>query len=83
MERTGGFAMRTIWMAVYLAALLALSACGAAEAVSAEDMDTAEAAARPEKMELEFVDGEQVKKTALVRTARRLMEGYALVPDED
>lgn len=29
------------------------------------------------------VQGAEVKKAALVRTARRLMEGYALVPDED
>ena len=29
------------------------------------------------------VEGNEVKKSALVRTARRLMEGYALVPDED
>ncbi len=29
------------------------------------------------------VAGTEVKKAALVRTARRLMEGYALVPDED
>ena len=29
------------------------------------------------------VDGAEVKKAALVRTARRLMEGYALVPEED
>ncbi len=28
------------------------------------------------------VEGTEVKKAALVRTARRLMEGYALVPDE-
>jgi len=71
--------MRTIWMAVYLAALLALSACGAAEAVSAEDMDTAEAAARPEKMELEFVDGEQVKS---VPASLYLGDGYSIyIPD--
>lgn len=29
------------------------------------------------------VEGNEVKKSALVRTARRLMEGYALVPGED
>lgn len=29
------------------------------------------------------VEGTEVKKSALVRTARRLMEGYALVPDEE
>nr|WP_325186074.1 PrpF domain-containing protein [uncultured Oscillibacter sp.] len=29
------------------------------------------------------VEGTEVKKTALVRTARRIMEGYALVPDEE
>lgn len=29
------------------------------------------------------VAGTEVKKAALVRTARRLMEGYALVPEED
>ena len=29
------------------------------------------------------VDGTTVKKAALIRTARRLMEGYALVLSED
>ena len=71
--------MRNIWMPVWLMAVLNLSACGAAEAVSAQDAVAAESAARSKTMELEFVAGGQVKSAP---ASLYLGDGYSIyIPD--
>ena len=67
--------MRRKIVRIWLLAVLSLSACGAGEPVSPEEAAAAEAAARPEKMELEFVAGGQVERAP---AALYLGDGYSV-----
>lgn len=71
--------MKRNMMLTGLLAVLSLSACGAGAAVSMEESAAAETAARPEKMELEFVAGDRVETAP---ASLHLGEGYSIyIPD--